>query len=45
MKRGFITAFAILALLALTACNTMAGAGRDIQKAGEKIEGAARGGR
>ncbi|EUJ11383.1 putative small secreted protein [Methylophilaceae bacterium 11] len=25
----------------LSACNTMAGAGKDIQKGGEKIEGAA----
>ena len=32
-----IAAFAVT----LTACNTMAGAGQDIQKCGEKIEDAA----
>lgn len=32
-----ILAFAVT----LSACNTMAGAGKDIQKGGEKIEGAA----
>lgn len=39
MKRLF--ALAILACFstaALTACNTMAGAGKDVQKAGEKVE-------
>ena len=30
------------AVLALSACNTIKGMGQDIQKAGEKIEGAAR---
>lgn len=34
--------FLILAFaITLSACNTMAGAGKDIQKGGEKIEGAA----
>ena len=28
--------------LALAGCNTIAGAGQDVQKAGEKIEGAAK---
>ncbi len=32
----------LLATLALSACNTMAGMGQDIQKAGETIEGAAK---
>ena len=32
----------ILAAVALSACNTMAGMGQDIQKAGETIEGAAK---
>jgi predicted small secreted protein len=32
----------ILAALTLSACNTIAGAGQDIQKAGETIEGAAK---
>ncbi|KAF1684747.1 entericidin A/B family lipoprotein [Pseudoxanthomonas taiwanensis] len=39
MKR--IIALALLSLFSvgtLTACNTMSGAGQDIQKAGEKIE-------
>lgn len=27
----------------LTACNTVAGAGKDVQKAGEKVEDAAKG--
>ncbi len=35
-------ALLIIAALALTACNTIAGAGQDIQKAGETIEGAAK---
>lgn len=36
---------AVLVLLCmsfLSACNTIAGAGRDIKRAGDKIEGAAR---
>jgi len=39
MKR--LTALLLLSLFsisALTACNTMAGAGKDVQKAGEKVE-------
>ncbi len=39
MKRLF--ALLILAMFAsatLTACNTVAGAGKDVQKAGEKVE-------
>ena len=41
-KEMLIYFFLILAFaITLTACNTMAGAGKDIQKGGEKIEGAA----
>jgi predicted small secreted protein len=37
-----ISTFLILAFaVTLSACNTMAGAGKDIQKGGEKIEEAA----
>lgn len=37
-----MTTFLILAFaVTLSACNTMAGAGQDIQKGGEKIEDAA----
>lgn len=39
MKR--LTALLLLALFSigtLTACNTIAGAGKDVQKAGEKVE-------
>ncbi|MDH3210370.1 MAG: entericidin A/B family lipoprotein [Burkholderiaceae bacterium] len=32
---------AVLSLLLLAACNTMEGVGKDVQKAGEKIEDAA----
>ena len=39
MKTLFTTAFAAL-LLALAGCNTIEGVGKDIQKAGEKIEDA-----
>ena len=39
MKRLIATLMlACFSTVALTACNTMAGAGKDIQKAGEKIE-------
>ena len=33
---------AAFSMSALTACNTIAGAGKDVQKAGEAIEGAAK---
>ena len=42
MKR--LTALLLLALLSagtLTACNTMKGAGQDVQKVGEEVEDAA----
>jgi predicted small secreted protein len=43
MKRPMqrIVALMLLAMFSsatLTACNTMAGAGKDVQKAGEKVE-------
>ena len=37
----FITAVALAALSALSACNTMEGFGQDMQKGGEKVEDAA----
>ena len=43
MKR--LMALLLLALFSvgtLTACNTVAGAGQDVQKAGEKVEDAAK---
>jgi entericidin A len=43
MKR--LMALLLLALFSvgtLTACNTVAGAGKDVQKAGEKVEDAAK---
>ena len=36
------TLLALSFLLALTGCNTIRGAGQDVQKAGEKIEDAAK---
>ena len=32
----------VASLVVLAGCNTMEGAGKDIQKAGEKLEGAAK---
>jgi predicted small secreted protein len=37
-----LLAVALALALALGGCNTMRGVGQDIQKAGEKIEGAAK---
>jgi entericidin B len=46
MARGLLTTLLILGLsaplTALTGCNTVAGAGQDIQSGGQKVEGAAR---
>jgi len=43
MKKTALTLIAtFVALLALGGCNTIAGAGKDIQKGGEKIEDAAK---
>jgi predicted small secreted protein len=36
----FLTLMVAIALLSLTACNTVKGVGQDIQKAGSVIEGA-----
>lgn len=41
MKTALIAACASVLLL-LSACNTVKGMGQDLQKAGEKIEGAAK---
>ncbi|UHQ20135.1 entericidin A/B family lipoprotein [Lysobacter sp. KIS68-7] len=39
LKRGFaLMLFALFSMHALTACNTVAGAGKDVSKAGEKVE-------
>jgi len=40
--RKILTAGALLAAMALMACNTIEGAGRDISSAGHAISGAAR---
>jgi predicted small secreted protein len=37
-----ITVFTLVLTLTLSACNTIKGVGQDLQKAGEKIEGAAK---
>lgn len=42
MKRNlFLMLIVLTALVVLMGCNTMQGAGKDIQRAGEKIEDAA----
>ena len=40
--KNLVTLLAVAAAVLLSACNTVKGVGQDIQKAGEKIEGAAR---
>ena len=40
--KNLITLVVVSASLLLSACNTVKGMGQDIQKAGEKIEGAAK---
>ncbi|MBC7436302.1 MAG: entericidin A/B family lipoprotein [Bdellovibrionales bacterium] len=42
MKTRIASLFAITFVLALAGCNTVKGAGQDIQKAGSAIEDAAR---
>jgi predicted small secreted protein len=42
MKRILSAVLAGAFALSLAACNTMAGAGKDIEKAGETIQGAAK---
>lgn len=41
MMKRYMMLLPVLALTALAACNTMEGAGQDIQKGGEKLENAA----
>lgn len=41
MKKLFATLSAIALLSTLTACNTISGAGKDIQKGGEHVQEAA----
>jgi entericidin B len=41
MYGGMKTKLIVLAFLALAACNTFEGAGKDIEKGGEAISGAA----
>ena len=41
MIRKFVALLCACSFVMLTACNTMEGAGKDIQRGGEKIEGAA----
>ncbi len=42
MKTILIVTFGALVGLALAGCNTVAGAGKDLQRAGETIQGAAK---
>jgi predicted small secreted protein len=39
--KHYVWGVLLIALLAMTGCNTMEGAGKDVQKTGEKIEKAA----
>ena len=41
MKKMLMVALLAAGVFSLSACNTMSGAGKDIQKGGEKIENAA----
>ena len=40
-RRKVMLALTLIAILALTACNTFRGVGRDVESAGRGIEGAA----
>ncbi len=40
--KTFTTALMVLGLVCLAGCNTIQGVGKDVQKAGEKIEDAAK---
>jgi predicted small secreted protein len=42
MNRALIVLAVVLCGFVLSACNTVAGMGKDIQRAGESIQGAAR---
>lgn len=39
---GLVLASVLAGSLAMTGCNTIAGVGKDVQKVGEKVEGAAK---
>ena len=41
MKKIFAIAGAVALAFSMSACNTMKGAGKDIERGGEKIQGAA----
>lgn len=41
-KLGRVGAAMLLCMLVLAGCNTIAGAGKDVQKVGEKVEEAAK---
>jgi entericidin B len=41
-KRTIAVAFVSLSLLAMTACNTVEGAGKDVKSAGSAVEDAAK---
>jgi predicted small secreted protein len=40
--KQFLVFLAATAMIALSGCNTVQGIGQDLQKAGEKLEGAAK---
>ena len=42
MKKLVLVVLAAFVGVSLTACNTVAGAGKDIERAGESIQGAAK---
>ena len=42
MKNLAATILAITVLLSISACNTIAGVGKDVQKVGQVVEGAGR---
>ena len=42
MKKIILVALGAFLSVSLTACNTLAGAGKDIERAGEAIQGAAK---
>lgn len=42
MKKFATVIFAVSLMLALSACNTIEGVGKDVKKAGEKVEEAAK---
>ncbi len=41
MKKMLMVVLLAIGVIGLSACNTMSGAGKDIQKGGEKLENAA----